>query len=382
MTKVYILLSVLVFPFLLLAQSPQKLIDKGEYDKAIEESVNRLLKGRGDKADWYATLNTAYVLADEADNTRILELKSTKMPEIWYEVFTLYLGMQKRLHTITPVSQQLRKDNVNIQFRDYKEDLKVARQNAINFQYAYANSLLKTGKQQDALMAYPELLKITRMVQEYKDTEQLMRQALGAGYKLALIEVTNSSDAALSPGFLSKIENIPLSGRERSFLDYVTKPEKGVNYPLILSVDISRFDVSPGTVNEREYTTSHKEPESLEGAYKDETKKVADKKHPDYNKCKIKEIYQVKTAVMEAELQYIDGHSGDVLFVVPIVAQNVFENKTATASGDMFACPPEVYEILNKPKKEFPKNADMIFELRKEFMFLLKGIVWDDAFIK
>ena len=84
---------------------------------------------------------------------------------------------------------------------------------------------------------------------------------------------------------------------------------------------------------------------------------------------------------MKGSVRYIDGKSGKVLYKVPLTARSVFENKTATASGDMFACPPEVYELLDKPKKKFPQNADMIYMVGKEFKFLVKGIVWNDAFI-
>jgi hypothetical protein len=85
--------------------------------------------------------------------------------------------------------------------------------------------------------------------------------------------------------------------------------------------------------------------------------------------------------MMKGTLKYIDGTSNKILYVVPILAQARFENKTATATGDMFACPPEVQEILDKPKKEFPKNADMLIEVGKEFKLLVKSTVWNEAFL-
>jgi hypothetical protein len=209
-----------------------------------------------------------------------------------------------------------------------------------------------------------------------------MRQALGAGSKMALLEVKNSSDVTLSPDYMAEMENIALNYNERQFMNYKSQAENGESYPLRLVMEITSLVVTPGTVNEKEYTTSHKNPESLETAYTDQAKKETDKKNPEYNKCKIKEIYQIKTAVMKGTLKYIDGYSGTVLYVVPLKANSVFENKTATASGDLFACPPAVYEILNKPKKKFPKNADMMYDVGKEFKILVKDIVWNDAFIQ
>jgi tetratricopeptide (TPR) repeat protein len=380
--KRYLILFILSLPILLSAQSPAKLVAKGEYDKAIEECVDKLSKGKGNKTDLYASLKEAYEKSNAQDMDKIMKLKSSQMPEIWYEVFTSYYAMQKRYFLILPLRGQLQEDRVNIHLTDYSEDEAAAKSNAVAFEYAYAQSLLKTGKQDDALQAYIELLKITKLVKDYKDVDMLMRQALGAGSKMALLEVKNSSDVTLSPDYMAKMENIALNYNERQFMNYKSQAENGESYPLRLVMEITSLVVTPGTVNEKEYTTSHKNPESLETAYTDQAKKESDKKNPEYNKCKIKEIYQIKTAVMKGTLKYIDGYSGTVLYVVPLKANSVFENKTATASGDLFACPPEVYEILNKPKKKFPKNADMMYDVGKEFKILVKDIVWNDAFIQ
>ncbi len=85
--------------------------------------------------------------------------------------------------------------------------------------------------------------------------------------------------------------------------------------------------------------------------------------------------------MIKGKLKYIDQASGKVLYEIPITARSVFENKTATATGDMFACPPEISEILDKPKMKFPKSGEMITRAGKEFKILLKGIIWNDSFI-
>jgi len=265
---------------------------------------------------------------------------------------------------------------------NFNEDVEVSRQNAAAFLYAHAKSLLESDNKADAGMAFEELILITRLYENYLDVEQLLRFSLGKSATLARLEVNNSSDASLSPDFISKMEDMALTYHERGFLDYVVRPKLDQHCSLILSIHILAVNVTPGTVNEKEYTASHKHPESFEGAYSSEAEREEAKKHPDFNKCQIKEIYQLKTCFIKGNLKYIDAKSGKVLFQVPITASSIFEHKTATASGDMFACPPEVYKILETPQKKFPKNAEMISLAGKEFKFLVKGIIWDDAFIQ
>ncbi len=380
--KRYILLFILAFPVILNAQSPQKLISKGEYDKAIEVCIDKLADGKGNKDELYASLKHAYETASENDLIKVMGLKATARPEIWFDVFVTYTKLQNRFMLISRISEQLRQDMVNIRPIDYNKDVEAARQNAAAYLYAHSVSLLKSGKKADAGQAYSELLLITKLYNEFKDVELLLRQSIGGSATLARLEINNLSDVPLPPDFIADMEDFALTYKEKQYLDYVVKAKPGQHYSLVLAIDITSVNITPGSVNEKEYTASHKNPESLTEAYKDDSKLEQDKKHPDFNKCKIKEIYQIKTAVIKARLKYVDQQSGKVLYVVPVTARSVFENKTATASGDMFACPPEVYDILDKPKKKFPKNSEMTYRAVEELKILVKGIIWNEAFIK
>lgn len=381
MMKRYFLLLWMLIPGMIMAQSPDKLIERGEYDKAIKVCVDKLSKGKGRTDDLYNSLGRAYQIANADDQSRITELKAGGEPDIWFEIFLAYNRMQARYRVIEPISPLLERDRVNIPLLDYTTDLEAARQKAAAYLYAHSVSLLETGQKADAGLAFEELLRLSKLYKGFKDTELLMRKALGAGATLARLEVNNRSGVSLPPDFISEMEDMLLNQEEKQFLDYVVKPNPGQHCSLILSINLRSVNVTPGTVNEKEYTASHKNPESFAENYEDKKKFEEDKKHPDFNKCKIKEIYQVKTAVIAGDLKYIDQASGKTLFMVPITARSVFENKTATASGDLFACPPDVYDILDKPRKKFPKNAEMIYRAGREFKVLVRGIIWDESFV-
>lgn len=381
MKKNILLLLSILLPVLLISQSPSKLIEKKEYDKAISYCVDKLENGKGNKEKLYPSLKTAFDEANAVDLKQILQLKSGRSPDMWFDVYQRYYMLQQRYLEVSKVQEQIRQDHVNIQVVDYSKDQEVARQNAVAYLYAHAVKLLQTGEKNDAGMAYDELVQLNSIQQGYKNVDLMMRQAVGGSANMALLEVRNLSKATLPPDFLATIEDFSLTHKERKYLDYVVKAAPGQDYSLTLSVQIKSVNVTPGTVNKKEYTASHKNPESFENAYDDDAKKAEDRKHPDYNKCKVSEVYQVKSAEIKGTLRYIESKSGKVVYMVPITARSVFENKTATAEGDMFACPPEVYELLDKPKKKFPKNAEMIYRAGKEFKMLLRGVIWNEAFI-
>lgn len=379
--KKHLLIFWILIPGILWAQSPDKLIERGEYDRAIEVCVDKLSKDRGRAADLYNSLGRAYQIANSDDQSRITELKASGAPDIWFETFLLYNRMQARTDKIASIASLIERDQVNIPLRDFSTDKEAARQHAATYLYAHAESLLKTGQKADAGLAFEELLRLSKLYSGFKETELLMRKALGASTTMARLEVNNRSNVSLSPDFISEMEDMKLTHKEKQFLDYVVKPKPGQHCSLILAINIRSVNITPGTVNEKEYTASHKNPESFAENYEDKKKFEEDKKHPDFNKCTIKEIYQVKSAMIKGDLKYVDEVSGETLFMVPITARSIFENKTATASGDLFACPPEVYDILDQPKKEFPTNAEMVYRAGREFKLLVRGIVWDEYFL-
>ncbi|MEE4257124.1 MAG: hypothetical protein V2I47_08805 [Bacteroidales bacterium] len=372
----------MLFPLWLFAQSPSKLIEKGEYDRAIEVCVDKLQNGKGKKDELYAELKHAQEMANADELKTIHELRASGQPDIWFDLFMAYSDLQKRYLTIMPVSDMLEADMVKIELTDYSSDVETSRQNAAAYSYAHGLSLLKTGEKADAGKAYDEFLLVSKLYADFKDIDVQMRRALGKSATLARLEVNNLSGASLPPDFIADIEDITLTYREKQYLDYVVRAKPGQQYSLILAIDINSVNVTPGTVNEKEYTTSHKNPESFAANYDDPEKFEQDKKHEDFNKCKVKEIYQIKTAVIKGKVKYIDKESKAIMYAIPVTARSVFENKTATASGDLYACPPEIVEILDTPKLKFPKNGEMVTKAGKEFKMLVKGIIWDPDFIK
>jgi len=364
-----------------MAQSPAKLIEKGEYDRAIEVCVDKLQNGKGKKDELYAELKHAYETANALSLDNISKLKASGQPHIWFDVFVAYSDLQKRYLAVLPIADMLKDDMVNLQLTDYAGDLEISRQNAAAYLYAHGISLLKSGEKSDAGKAYDEFLLVSKLYADYKDIDIQMRRALGGSATLARLEVNNLSGASLPPDFIADIESMSLTFREKQYLDYVVKAKPGQHYSLILAIDINSVNVTPGTVNEKEYTTSHKNPESFAANYEDPSKFEEDKKHEDFNKCKVKEVYQIKTAVIKGKVKYVDEQSGAIMYEIPVTARSVFENKTASVSGDMYACPPEILEVLDKPKLKFPKNGEMVTNAGKEFKMLVKSIIWSPDFI-
>jgi tetratricopeptide (TPR) repeat protein len=379
--KRILVLLIFIFPFMVSAQSPRKLIDRGEFDEAIVKCVDKLERGKRNKDQLYASLKYAFEAANREDMQQLTELKASGEPDVWFDVFRAYYRLQERYRVVSAISGQLEQDRVNIQLNDFSEDLESSRQHAAAYLYAHALSLLKTGDRADAGQAYTELLKITKLYEEYKDVDLLLRHAIGGSAAMAGLKIKNRSRVSLPEEITAELGNIELSPAEKDFLDYAPDPPRGQPYSLILNIELNRVKVTPGTLSEKEYTTSHKNPESFAEAYEDKEKFEEDKKHPDFNTCQVTEIYQVKSAMIAGKLSYIDRSTGKVMYEVPVTVRSVFENKTATATGDMFACPPEIKAILDNPKKKFPDNREMVWEAARKFKLLVKDIVWDKSFI-
>ena len=83
--KKYILYIALISGVVLGCKSPSKLIEQGDYNKAIEKSIKKMLKGNANNED-KLMLDKAYNLANQQDFEHIRLLKAEGKP-FEYEIF-------------------------------------------------------------------------------------------------------------------------------------------------------------------------------------------------------------------------------------------------------------------------------------------------------
>ncbi len=153
--------------------SSTSLLQDGNYDRAIDVSVKKLIK-KPSKTKEIEILDRAFHLANDYNNDAIKTLKSSSRNDQWDKILNHLYNLRNRQNLVKRVpSKVLQK----IRFRevDYNEAISVARHNVAEYLYAHGSKLLQQKERKSARQAYNEFHKVKQLFPDYKDIDQRMR---------------------------------------------------------------------------------------------------------------------------------------------------------------------------------------------------------------
>ena len=125
--------------------SIEKLVDSGQYDKAIYFATNKLSGAKVNKVEYVKGLETAFKKATEKDMTYIDKLKNEGNPESWETILSIYniiSDRQEQIRPLLPLTDENGK-KANFLFVNTNDLEKEAKEQTINFLYSSAKDFLQ-----------------------------------------------------------------------------------------------------------------------------------------------------------------------------------------------------------------------------------------------
>ncbi len=377
--KLFFLLIVLAFA----CASPQKLVQKGEYDKAIHKLVHKLI-AKPDNLKHIATLQHAMRVVNEQNLDSIRFLRQSGQPDIWYAIYQNYYHLKLREDLIKTLPGRVL-EKIDFKYTDYGENIKNAKTKASAYYYAHAEKLLETGNKSNARVAYGELMKITKMFDDYKDTEELIRKALVLGTDYILYTVNNRTSSVIPASLMFQLKNLNLMDLDKKFLNFNTEPVPGRTYDYNIVLTLTNVDVSPERVKENHFTETKKIIEKYIDKKDKEGNIVKDEngdpvKVPVYKevKCDITEVVKTKSVRLMGFVDFRNNHTQQIVNSTPVSAESVFNNISAYAHGDLRACSKKTLALLDQPKLPFPPTSDMLSDAGEKLKKVIKHVLWHD----
>ena len=381
MKKVAIYLSVIVF--LASCASPGKLMRNGNYDAAIYKAVKKLKRHKTSEKQ-ALTLETSYRKANERDKEKIAFLKKEGTPDNWENIFSIYSSMKGRQDVVKPLLP------LNVGTRpavfeivNYDEEIIQAKQKAAEYLYVHAVSLLDKKNKIEARKAYGELMQVKNYYSNYKDVDAQINKALAMGTSYVLFRMQNKTGVPLPPNFEAELTKISLTELNNQWLVYHTAETKGVDYDYTILVNMKNIEVSPEFVKENQFVDSKEVPDGFQYALDKKGNVMKDSTGNDIKipkkktiSCTVNETYQNKKATIAGSLDYVDNYSKQLLKTDPIAADNFFEYRSATATGDLNALKPESKANLGKRPVPFPPGFDMLLQAGQTLKGMVKNIIW------
>ena len=158
--------------------SIEKLVETGQYDKAIYYATNKLSGAKVNKVEYVKGLETAFKKATEKDMTYIDKLKNEGNPESWETILSIYniiSDRQEQIRPLLPLTDENGK-KANFLFVNTNDLEKEAKEQTINFLYSSAKDFLQEARSSKdripARKAYESLLKLKNYAARFLDVPQ------------------------------------------------------------------------------------------------------------------------------------------------------------------------------------------------------------------
>lgn len=354
-------------------KSSTKILETGDYDAAINNSIKRLAGKKKKKAEEVDALELAFVKANGKDLNTINSLKKSLRSDRWEEVYRIARQIEKRQSKIEPLLPLYDEYGQQAKFKFIKinQIKEEARSEAANQLYQSALGLLGQAERGDkpaARQAYEQLDRITYYFDTYKDRRNLMLKARNLGVSNILFRMVNNANVVLPKSFEKEILTMDTRGLDALWKKYYFNPDSGIDYDYEIVMDLRTIDISPERIQERTFTEEKEIEEGTRSLRDDEGNVVKDSLGNVITIPVIKvisadvlESYQTKAAILGGELIYFDKRSGNILDKEPIAAEALFEHYASTFRGDRRALSTETKRYIGNSPMPFPTDADLLF---------------------
>ena len=84
-------------------KSVEKMVEKGEYDKAFNYAISKLEGEKNKETEYVKALEKAFVKLNSASLREIEKLNADAKPENWSRVLSLYTTMENRQEKLDPL---------------------------------------------------------------------------------------------------------------------------------------------------------------------------------------------------------------------------------------------------------------------------------------
>ncbi|HET8864776.1 MAG TPA: hypothetical protein VFM80_03690 [Gracilimonas sp.] len=374
-------LSILLISVTLLigCNSSEKLLQKGQYDRAIDKAVEKLRKKPNDENELYV-LKEAYVKANSFDMDQIEFLEREGREENYVKIFLLYERLDNRQDRIKTLPTSLMSQFTII---DYDEQLIESKSQAAEISYEKGLQYLEQGGRENARRAYYEFERTKSIYSDYKEVNQMLRESQYLGTNQVLFVIENNSQVVLPGRFDTELKKIGMGDLNDRWIQYSVFEDEDQQYDYFIVLNINNINVTPERV-EREKTTDTKEIQDGMKYVLDERGNVTkdslgnDIRVPNMItvEAEVSKVRQVKETMVGGTLDYIDLRTDQLVKTDNIAVTAVFEHTSATYSGDERALSEASKVMVNSEMVPFPTNemmlidaATLLKEQAKEIMF-------------
>ncbi len=364
---VYFLITALILSS---CGSSKKMLEKGNYDAAIQRAVKKIRKDPDSPKDIQA-LDRAYKIANEQNLERVTFLEREDNPNNYEEIFSIYTRMKNRqsqVRTVLPMNLNGR--IIDYPYVDYDAKIISAKRRAAEYFYHSGKSLMKSGTKEAYRQAFVEMSR----AQEYSggmypDLEPLIEEARFKGISRVVVLVNNMTHINLDPNWEQDLLEIDTRGFENEWVEYHFKHlNDDIAYDYTIFVNLESIIFSPDDTKENDELYKKKIEDGFDYVLDANGNVMRDTagndiKIPRYKtlQCTLIETHQFKSVRINGNVEIISENPKKLIRKEPIGAEHIFEHHSARAVGDLDALDLEAKKMIEREAIPFPTDFEMLF---------------------
>lgn len=359
---IYILAASL---FIISCTSSKKMLERGEYDRAIERSVEKLRKNPGNSKE-LNVLEEAYERANMFDRERIEFLEAEARDQNWIEIYELYEQLERRQDRVKSLPSQVRS---RFTFTNYDEEIIESKAAAADVSYRRGVDYMKEGTKYGYRNAWEEFDRAAAIYPGYKDVEKKRLEAHRRGVNHALFIAENNSGIMVPEYFQTELSKMSLQELNTHWLHFDTFENEHTDYDYFIVLNVAEIAFSPEMVDRKVVTESKEIQDGMTYEYNSDgnVKKDSlgnDIRIPNFKEveAEVTETTQSKTAFVGGSVDMYEASTNQLIYTENISAEARFENHFASFSGDRRALSEEKRRIVGGRELPFPSNEQMVMD--------------------
>lgn len=351
--------------FTISCTSSQKLLERGQYDRAIDKAVEKLQKKPGD-SDELDVLKEAFEMANMFDMERIEYLELEGNDENWIEIFELYEQLDRRQDNIRRLPSRVRNQ---FTFVNYDRAIIDSKSAAADVSYRRGLDYMELGGKENYRLAWMEFMRASELYPGFEDVEQKIEETRILGLNNALFTAENSSGVMVPEYFTVELSKITLRELNTRWLNFDTFENENITYDHFIVLDVNSIVFSPESVERQIIRESKEIRDGMKYALDESGNVRKDSLGNDIQVpnmitvgAEITEVLQQKTAFVGGTLDMYELNTDQLILTENLSVEFVFENRYGTLSGDERALSEEMEAIVGGREIPFPSNEQMVMD--------------------
>lgn len=369
------------------AKRNEKLLARGDYDKAIELAVKKLQRNKdGSTSDTrIGLLEEAFQKAMEEDKRRITFLKKSTNPSASKEIYYTYQNMeyiQDQIRPLLPLYSKTLNRNARFDIVDYSDAIVSAKANYVSYMYDEAKSYMQRETVMDARTAYNVLCELDELQPSYKDVVQLKQEAHFYGTDFVIVNLKNRSGQIIPRNLERELLDFNTYGLDDFWTEYHNEAQQQIDYNYAIDLIFRQIAVSPERIKENEERRTKRIKDGWEYKLDRNGNVMKDSLGNDIKvdkyinvSARITFTEQTKSVLVGGDVLYRDLVRNRDMDHHPMTSEFIFENTFARFRGDERALTPDDKKWLRNDFVPFPSNEQMVYDSGTEIKERFKAIL-------